>query len=150
MKKTHYLAGLILLSATLPALADECTLTIDSNDAMQFDQQELSVPASCQEVTLTLHHSGNLAKNIMGHNWVLSKTADMQDIATAGIAAGADNGYLPAEDERILAHTDMIGGGESSTISFSTANLSSAEDYSFFCSFPGHIGLMKGSFKITE
>lgn len=144
------LAGLVLLSAALPALADECNLTINGNDAMQFDQQELSVPASCKEVTLTLNHTGNLDKRVMGHNWVLSETANMQPIATAGINAGADNDYLDTSDERIIAHTDLIGGGESSTITFSTEGMTAGVDYSYFCSFPGHIGVMKGKFVITE
>ena len=92
MKKTHYLAGLVLMSAALPALAaDDCTLTIEGNDAMQFDQKELSVPASCDEVTLTLEHTGKLPVNTMGHNWVLSKTDDMQGIASDGVSAGADH-----------------------------------------------------------
>lgn len=153
MKKTHYLAGLVLMSATaaMPAFAaDECTVEINSNDAMQFDQTELSVPATCEEVTLTLHHTGSMAKNVMGHNWVLSTTEDMQPIATDGMGAGADHDYLKDGDERIIAHTDLIGGGESSSVTFSTADMTADGDYSFFCSFPGHIGIMKGTFSLTE
>lgn len=153
MKKTHYLAGLVLMSATaaMPAFAaDECTVEINSNDAMQFDQTELSVPATCEEVTLTLHHTGSMAKNVMGHNWVLSTTEDMQPIATDGMGAGADHDYLKDGDERIIAYTDLIGGGESSSVTFSTADMTADGDYSFFCSFPGHIGIMKGTFSLTE
>jgi azurin len=36
---------------------------------------------------LTLKHSGKLAAATMGHNWVLTKTADMQAVSTAGMAA---------------------------------------------------------------
>ncbi|MDV2856629.1 MULTISPECIES: azurin [Oceanimonas] len=150
MKVVKSLAGLVLLSAALPAMADDCSLTIEGNDAMQFNQQELSVPASCKEVTLTLNHTGSLAKNVMGHNWVLSETADMQEIANGAISAGADNDYLDTSDERIIAHTDLIGGGESSSVTFSTEGMTAGGDYSYFCSFPGHIGMMKGKFVITE
>ncbi|ART80512.1 azurin [Oceanisphaera avium] len=154
MKKTTYLAGLVLMSATaaMPAFAadDDCTLEINSNDAMQFDQTELSVPASCEEVTLTLHHTGSMPKSAMGHNWVLSTTDDMPEIATDGMSAGADNDYVKEDDDRIIAHTALIGGGESDTITFSTKDLDADGDYSFFCSFPGHIGVMKGTFSITE
>ena len=153
MKKTHYLAGIVLMSATaaMPAFAaEECNLEINSNDAMQFDQKELSVPASCEEVTLTLHHTGTLAKNVMGHNWVLSTTENMQPIATDGMSAGADHDYLKADDERVLAYTDVIGGGESSSVTFSIADLKAGDDYSFFCSFPGHVSIMNGKFSITE
>ncbi|GGB52387.1 azurin [Oceanisphaera marina] len=153
MKTTHYLAGIVLMSATaaMPAFAaDECNLDINSNDAMQFDQKELSVPASCEEVTVTLHHTGTMAKNVMGHNWVLSTTEDMQPIANDGMSAGVDHDYLKADDERVIAHTAVIGGGESSSVTFSTADMKADGDYSFFCSFPGHIGIMKGTFSITE
>ena len=150
MKVIKSLAGLVLLSAALPTLADECSLTIEGNDAMQFNQQELSVPASCKEVTLTLNHTGNLEIIVMGHNWVLSKTEDMQAIATGSISAGADKDYLDTSDKRILAHTALIGGGESSSVTFSTEGLAVGGDYSYFCSFPGHIGMMNGKFVITE
>lgn len=153
MKKTHYLAGLVLMSATaaMPAFAaDDCALEINSNDAMQFDQAELSVPATCKEVTLTLHHTGAMPKAAMGHNWVLSTTENMPAIATDGMGAGADNDYIKTDDDRVIAHTALIGGGESDTITFSTADMKAGDDYSFFCSFPGHIGVMKGKFNLTE
>ncbi|MCP4237751.1 MAG: azurin, partial [Aestuariibacter sp.] len=42
--------------------------------------------------------------------------------------------------------TKIIGGGEQDTVTFDMSKLSSAEDYTFFCSFPGHFAIMKGSF----
>lgn len=153
MKKTHYLAGIALLSATaaMPTFAaDECTLDINSNDAMQFDQKELSVPATCEEVTLNLHHTGTMAKNVMGHNWVLTTTEDMQPVATDGMNAGADKSYVKEGDDRVIAHTDVVGGGESTSVTFNIADLNAGDDYSFFCSFPGHVSIMNGKFNITE
>jgi len=82
MKKV--LALLLLSSLAAPALADECALTIEGNDAMQFNQQAMSVPATCKEVTVTLNHTGKLPVANMGHNWVLANTADYQAVATAG------------------------------------------------------------------
>lgn len=144
MKKT------ILLSCLLwPVLswADECELVINSNDQMQFDQKELQVPASCDDVKLTLNHTGQLPANVMGHNWVLSKAADFQAIAQAGMTA-KDNNYVPVGDDRVIANTTVIGGGESTSITFSIEGLDAAADYTFFCSFPGHWAIMKGTFKI--
>ncbi len=72
-KLTKRLAGIALLGAgaviSSTASADECSLTITANDAMQFDTKELSVPASCKTVELTLTHSGTLPVTAMGHNW---------------------------------------------------------------------------------
>ncbi|MNQ73544.1 Azurin precursor [compost metagenome] len=86
----------------------------------------------------------------MGHNWVLSKTSDVQGIVTDGIAAGSANSFLKTEDTRILAHTRLIGGGESANVTFNVSKLSPDEDYTFFCSFPGHSVLMKGQLKLVD
>ena len=138
-----------MLMLAFSVSADPCELTINSTDQMRFDQAELTVPASCAEVKLTLNHTGQLAKNIMGHNWVLSLTDDYQSVAQAGMNAGIDNQYVPVNDQRVLAYTKVIGGGESTSITFSTSGLSKDGDYTFFCSFPGHWGIMKGSFKLV-
>lgn len=58
MKKV--LTLLLLGSLATPVLADECALVIEGNDAMQFNQTAMSVPATCKEVTVTLNHTGKL------------------------------------------------------------------------------------------
>ena len=138
------LAGLLFAGH---AWSQECSLTIEGNDQIQFVQSELRVSASCTEVTLTLKHIGQLAANIMGHNWVLTTTADWQAAAQAGQASGPPD-YVVADDARILAATAVIGGGEEVTISFDITSLESGGDYTYFCSFPGHFVLMNGKFII--
>ena len=141
MKKAITLLFLSTLAA--PALADECALVIEGNDAMQYNLKEMSVPATCKEVTVTLNHTGKMPVTAMGHNWALANTADYQAVATAGMSAGADNNYLPKDDPRVLAHTKLVGGGESTSVTFKTDGLA-GKDLTFFCSFPGHSALMKG------
>lgn len=143
-------AALLVSLAAAPAMAadDACELTITGNDQMQFDKDELSVPASCDEVTLTLEHSGEMDIETMGHNWVLTATEDYEDVAQAGMNEGLENDYLPQDDDRIIAHTEVIGGGDSTTITFSTDDLAD-RDLTFFCSFPGHYSIMKGSFNVV-
>jgi azurin len=65
-------------------------------------------------------------------------------VSTAGVSAGLDKDYLPAGDQRVIAHTKIIGGGESTSVKFKTSQLTKGGDYTFFCSFPGHSALMKG------
>jgi len=129
-------------------LAQDCQVSIDSTDQMTFTEDEIAVPGDCGEITLTLNHVGSLPASAMGHNWVLATAADAQAVVNDGIAAGADNEYLKPGDERVLAATGIIGGGESTTITFSIADLDPAGEYMFFCTFPGHFGLMKGTFRI--
>ena len=143
MKKL--IIALALLGAADAALAAKtCTLNIEGNDLMKFNVTELKVAADCTEVEVVLKHTGKLPAQTMGHNWVLTKTADMTAVTNAGVSAGFDKDYLPPGDKRILAHTKMIGGGQSTSVKFPVSTLTKGGDYSFFCSFPGHYGLMKG------
>ncbi|MFO2463280.1 azurin [Pseudomonas sp. 15FMM2] len=135
----------LLTLASSQLFAAECKVTVDSTDQMSFNTKAIEIDKSCKTFTVELTHSGNLPKNVMGHNWVLSKEADMQAIATDGMAAGVDKDYLKEGDTRIIAHTKLIGAKETDSVTFDVSKLSATEKYSFFCSFPGHISMMKGT-----
>jgi len=124
-----------------------CKLEISGNDAMQYDKKELSVAADCTQVELTLKHAGKLPAQAMGHNWVLAKTADIAGVSNDGMSAGFASDHLKKGDARVIAHTKIVGGGESTSITFPTSALKKGEAYSFFCTFPGHSSIMKGAFK---
>ncbi len=127
------------------AYGQDCNQTIEGNDLLQYSLSEIRVSASCGEVTITLRHTGQLPVNAMGHNWVLTATADAEGVVEAGRNAGAP-GYLPEGDPRVIAATEMIGGGQASSVTFDVSALTAGGDYMFFCSFPGHYALMKGQF----
>jgi azurin len=135
----------LLTLASGQLLAAECSTTVDSTDQMSFNTKAIEIDKSCKTFTVNLEHSGSLPKNVMGHNWVLSKEADMQPIATDGLSAGIDKNYLKEGDARIIAHTKIIGAGEKDSVTFDVSKLAAGEKYGFFCSFPGHISMMKGS-----
>ena len=137
----------LLLLGSPAAAADACNVEITGNDSMQYDKKELAVPASCKEVKVTLHHSGKLPAAAMGHNWVLVSTPDLTAVATAGMGAGLASDYVQPGDKRVLAHTKVVGGGQTATVTFSTAGLKAGGDYSYLCTFPGHNALMRGKFK---
>ena len=137
------LAGLVLAPS---AHARVCAVALDSTDQMSFSQKEIKVAADCSQVKLTLRHTGKLAATAMGHNWVLTRTADYQPVAMAGMRMTLADSYLPKADKRVLAHTKVIGGGETARVRFSTKGMQKGGDYTFFCSFPGHFAMMKGKF----
>ena len=139
------LAVSLLTLASGHLLAAECAVTVDSTDQMSYNTKEIVIDKSCKTFTVNLTHSGSLPKNVMGHNWVLSKTADMEGVATDGMAAGLDKNYLKDGDTRIIAHTKIIGAGEKDSVTFDVSKLNPAETYEFFCTFPGHNSMMKGS-----
>jgi azurin len=149
----HTLVAVALLGApalvltTPAAAADACKLEITGNDQMQYDKKELDVPATCKEVTVTIHHAGQLPAAAMGHNWVLVATPDLNAVANAGMGAGLANNYVAAGDKRVIAHTKIVGGGQSDSVTFSTSGLKAGGEYSYLCTFPGHNALMRGKFK---
>jgi azurin len=144
-----YLLAAALFAPTF-AFAGDCDLEITGNDMMQFDKTELTVPATCEEVSVTVKHSGSMAKQVMGHNWVLAKTADLAGINEDGLKAGLDANYLKADDTRVIAHTKVIGPTESDTVKFKIKDLAPDSDLTYFCSFPGHSAIMKGKFIIKK
>ena len=129
--------------------AEQCKVVIEGNDSMQYNTDNFTInKEACPEFTVELDHVGNLPKNAMGHNVVISATGDFQAIANDGISAGIDNDYLKQDDDRVIAHTDVVGGGEKTEVTFDTADLEAGGDYSFFCSFPGHSSIMKGTITV--
>jgi len=140
-------AALCSAAARVHAADKVCQLAISANDAMQYDKKELDVAADCTEVTLTLTHTGKLPAAAMGHNWVLVKSADVTPVATAGMSAGLANNYLQPGDARVIAATKIVGGGQSTSVTFPTSRLAKGGDYTFMCTFPGHYVIMKGVFK---
>jgi azurin len=143
---------LLIAMAFMPgiALANTCEITISSSDTMTYDTRSVTVPASCEEFTVNFQHKGRMPKTGMGHNWVLTKSSNVAEVAKAGVAAGADNNFTVQGDERIIAATPLLGGGESATVKFKTSSLSKDEAYTYFCSYPGHWAMMRGTLKLGE
>lgn len=127
-----------------PLQAKTCEAEIGSNDQIEYSKEEIRVSADCDTLKLTLTHDGEMPVEQMGHNWTLAKTADWRALAQEGQAAGLENDYLPVDDDRIIANTDMIGGGETASVTVDLSELDADGDYTFFCSFPGHWALMNG------
>ena len=140
--------SLLALAGTAFGADKVCKLEITGTDAMQYDKKELSVAADCTQVELTLHHSGKLPAQAMGHNWVLAKTADVSGIASDGVGAGFAKDHIKDGDARVIAHTKIVGGGQSTSVTFPMSKLKAGESYTYFCSFPGHSSIMKGTLKI--
>ncbi|WP_445657329.1 azurin [Achromobacter sp. NCFB-sbj8-Ac1-l] len=143
-------AAAVLALVSAPALAADCSVEIAGTDQMQFDKKEITVSKRCKEFTVKLTHPGKLPKTAMGHNWVLTKQADMQGAVNDGMAAGLDNNYVKKDDARVIAHTKVIGGGETDSVTFDVSKLAAGQDYAYFCSFPGHFALMKGVLKLVD
>lgn len=127
------------------AVVADCATTIEGNDAMQFNVGSITVPTSCSEFTINLTHTGQMPVAAMGHNVVISLASDLEAIARDGMSAGLEAGFLKPDDERVIAHTEMVGGGGTTSVTFPVSAIQGAGPYQFFCSFPGHWAVMKGT-----
>jgi azurin len=148
MKSMILFAG--LLAAGSVHAADNCTIDLVGDDMMKFDKATISVSASCPEITMKLRHSGKLPAQAMGHNVVISPTAQFMAAAQDGMKAGLPNDYVTPGDPRVVAFTKVIGGGETTSMTFPGSALTAGEAYTFYCSFPGHWAIMKGDLVVVK
>lgn len=132
--------------ATATDIPDAVELSIEGNDQMKYNKDRFEVYEG-QTVTLSLVHVGQMAKELMGHNWVLLKQGtDVAEFGLASATPSPETDYIPAgTEDQIIVHTKMLGGGESDTIEFEAPAVG---EYDFLCSFPGHYALMKGKFVV--
>ncbi len=123
---------------------------ITSDDNMRFSTDRFTVPAG-QPVRLRLDHVGRMSLHRMGHNVVIVEPgADPVRMGAEILGSGGslDNHYVTdAVRDRVIAYTPMIGGGDSVTVEFTAPG---PGEYPFFCSFPGHFGVMTGVMVVTE
>jgi azurin len=140
-------ADSVAMDTTLPEaaapMADTAvsnTIQLTGNDQMKFDRTEIRVKAG-EQVTLTLKNVGTMPKEAMSHNFILLKAGtDIEQFSMKAAVSQATE-YVPEEMKgSALAHTKVLGPGESDTITFTVPK----GEYEFICSFPGHWATMRG------
>lgn len=100
--------------------------------------EEISAEAG-EQMTITLENNTNLPAQAMAHNFVLlKKEADVQSFVNTSMTAAGNDYIAEGSEDQIIAHTAMLGGGESETITFTVP--SEPGEYTFVCTFPGHYG----------
>lgn len=160
MKKTIFLFAAISIFSLAACNSDDSSSTkatenaptektvlsndvvLNAGDNMKYDQTEIHVKSG-EIITLTLNHTGKGTITAMGHNFVLLKEGvDMTAFDTKALTA-KETDYIPKDSEDVIAHTKLLGGGESDVISFTAP---APGTYTYLCSFPGHGATMNGKF----
>jgi azurin len=127
----------------LAEVADN-VVELGAGDDMKYDANEIRVEHG-KNVTVNLKHSGKLPAAQMGHNFVLlRKGVDLTQFALKAMNA-SETEYIPAGDD-VIAYTKIIGGGESTSVTFEAPEPGT---YEFLCTFPGHFGVMQGKFVVS-
>jgi len=146
LKKTIMLVMFAALS-TMAIAAQAKTVEIEGMNSLQFSKESITVKPG-EEVMIKLTNSTKLPASAMSHNWLLlSSDADPEAIDKAA-AKAKDNDYVPSDmGDQIIAHTGMVGGGESDTVTFTAPE--EPGDYEYICTFPGHFAAgMKGTLTV--
>jgi len=116
-------------------------IKLDGMDDMKYDRTLFKVKAG-QKVTLDFKNIGKLPAAAMSHNVVILKPGtDVQAFGEAAISAAATEHIPPSMKDDVIAHTKLLGPGQSDQITFT---LPGAGVYDFICTFPGHFGTMHG------
>ena len=136
-------AALVGLSLSpLAAQADASFKIIGQND-LRYSKEHLRVSPG-ESVTVKLVNKSHLPASAMAHNWVLLKHgADADAFDNAAQNAPANDYFPKARADQTIAHTDMVAGGKSDTVTFTAPD--KPGDYTYICTFPGHFAAgMKG------
>lgn len=118
-------------------------IELEAHDNMTYTGGDLFKVKAGEEITLTLKNVGQLPVESMGHNLViLTPGTDHAEFGGEAFKAKAED-YIPATfASSIVAHTKLLGPGQSDTITF---KIDTPGVYTYVCSFPGHWGTMHGT-----
>ncbi len=114
------------------------TVTIEANDKMKYDVTAIEAKPG-QQIVVTLKNVGTTPKFSMGHNFViLDRTINEQNVTKFLDAASmeAAHDYVTPGAKEVIAHTKLLGPGETDTVTFNAPFVPG--DYLYLCSFPGH------------
>jgi azurin len=115
-------------------------------EAMKFSMKEFTVKPG-QSVEIAFENP-----DAMQHNMVITRPGMLEKVGRAGDAMmkdtkGADKNYVPAIAEVLFA-TPLVNPGQNYTLKFKAPT--SAGDYPFVCTFPGHWSIMNGVMKVRN
>jgi azurin len=114
------------------------TVTIEANDKMKYDVTAIEAKPG-QQIVVTLKNVGTTPKFSMGHNFViLDHSMNEQNVTRFLDAASTEaaHDYVPPGAKEVIAHTKLLGPGETDTVTFNAPFVPG--DYLYLCSFPGH------------
>ena len=116
---------------------------VDVNgDALEFRHRFMFALPDV-EITVTFNNSSA----VNSHNLVIVQSKTKDAVAAEGITAGPANDWVPPSDNRVIAHTSLVGPGETGEVRFPAPQ---PGFYQFVCTFPGHSSTMFGDFIVLD
>ena len=114
-------------------------VTIQADDKMRYDVTAFDASPG-QKISVTIKNVGTTPKFSMGHNFVLLdriiNSGNIQSAFLDKASTEASHEYVPAGAKEVLAHSKLLGPGESEVVTFNAPYIPG--EYLYVCSFPGH------------
>jgi azurin len=111
---------------------------VQADDKMRYDVTAMEAKPG-QKIVVTFKNVGTTPKFSMGHNFVvLDRSVNEQNVTKFLDAASTEaaHDYVPPSSREVLAHSKLLGPGESDVVTFNAPQIPGA--YLYLCSFPGH------------
>ncbi|HET6655114.1 MAG TPA: plastocyanin/azurin family copper-binding protein [Gammaproteobacteria bacterium] len=120
------------------------TVKIIAQDSLRFSVDEI-IAKPGETLTIKLVNNTKLPAMAMSHNFVLLKNSADPHAFDQAASQAKDTDYIPkSKADEIIAHTGLVSGGESDTVTFKAPT--EPGTYLYICTFPGHFPAgMKGS-----
>jgi azurin len=135
------LALLTALIFAIPAFAsgsddDVRTIHVKGLDNMKFDVELIEAEPG-ERIRIVLETVSNMPPQAMQHNLaIIDLGTDLESFSMASMQA-RDNDYIaPDYEDRVIANTAMIPGGETAEVVFTVPD--TPGDYDYVCTWPGH------------
>jgi azurin len=112
----------------------------NSMEDMRYSKDTIRVNANAQVTIELLNRADDPA---MVHNIVFVQNNRLEEVAQAGMRAGAEEAFVP-DHPAVFGGSELVGPGESTEFTF-TAPFQSGE-YDFGCTYPDHWQEMNGTF----
>jgi len=114
-------------------------VTVQADDKMRYDVTAFDASPG-QKISVTIKNIGTTPKFSMGHNFVLLdriiNTGNIQSAFLDKASTEASHDYVPPGAKEVLAHSKLLGPGESEVVTFNAPYIPG--EYLYVCSFPGH------------
>ena len=95
MKFLSFLATSLFFLLSIQVYASNCSFDLEGNKMMQFSSTTINVDKSCSSFTIKFKNTSDLPIDLAGHNVVVSKSSDFDNLITLiDPANGVNQGYF--------------------------------------------------------
>ncbi len=144
MYRRIILQMLVLFLTAQVAFSQPREIKIEGKDILRYSVETIKAkPGETLKITLTT--ISKMDKSQMAHNWVLLKPGtDALNFVTTGLQHPKTDYIDPSMSDKIIAKTDMVGGGETDSVTFKVPEKKGK--YEYVCTFRAHYQAgMKGT-----